>query len=423
MKALLASLALLVLAALGTQLVLDEPGYALLAYGSTSVEMSLFVFVLLGLIAFLLLYIGLSSMLRALQMPTAIRRRTRLHRRQKARDGLAKGLTALAEGRWRDAEKSLVRSARHSSVPLLHHLAAAQAAQMQGDDDLAELYLSRADHCEPTSPLAVALARAEAAAAARDFEGALATLRRMDERVARGGYASVLRARVLARMQAWRELLEILPQLRGRHELPPEELEELTREAVRGSLDSAARDGDLAALQTVWARLDKADRANPTFVASYGAALCTLREPDKAEAAIRGALERHWDDELARLYGVIEHSEPARALKHAEGWLKSHGDSAALLLSLGRLCQQAQLWGKARLYLESSLGQGPSPETYRELAQLLERIGEPARAEECYRKGLRLAVEGVAEPLDSHPEGKQRAVKEAQAPTTEIYPV
>jgi hypothetical protein len=67
------------------------------------------------------------------------------------------------------------------------------------------------------------------------------------------------------------------------------------------------------------------------------------------------ALKRKYDSHLARLYGLVRGSDPARQLQTAEGWLKEHPADPSLLLTLGRLCLQNSLWGKARDYLESSL--------------------------------------------------------------------
>lgn len=423
MKILLVSLVLLVLTAAGIHLVLEEPGYALLAYGETSVEMSLFVFSLLSVFVFAALYLLIGSVGRAWQIPARVHRRSEVHRRQKARDGLARGLTALAEGRWRDAEKALTRSVRGSSVPLLHYLGAAQAAQMLGEPETVERHLEEAAGCDPTSDMAVALARAEAAASQDRHDLALAVLRQLIERVPRGGYEVVLMARILAGMEAWKELLEVLPQLRYRRELQSNEVSGLKHRAVCGALDDAAKTGDLNTARAIWTRLDRGEREDPAFVAAYAQALRTLGEPNEAEAVVQSVLNRQWDEGLAYLYGVLEHSDPSRALRQAEKWLKAHENSPGLLLSLGRLCTREQLWGKARLYFESSLGFGPRAETYQELGRLLQQIGETPRAEECYRKGLKLAVDGVAEPLDEHSEAKPHPVKEAQTLQPDIYPV
>jgi HemY protein len=94
-----------------------------------------------------------------------------------------------------------------------------------------------------------------------------------------------------------------------------------------------------------------------------------------------------------RLYGTLPLDDPAPALNAAEGWVKHHGRDATVLLTLGRLARRARLWGKARAYLEASAGIRPDAETYRDLAELLEQMGENERAQACYRDGLRLAVE------------------------------
>ena len=51
-----------------------------------------------------------------------------------------------------------------------------------------------------------------------------------------------------------------------------------------------------------------------------------------------------------------------------------------LLLALGFICMQQELWGKARNYLEASLAIEPSHTAFVRLGQLLERMGEPEEA-------------------------------------------
>ena len=73
----------------------------------------------------------------------------------------------------------------------------------------------------------------------------------------------------------------------------------------------------------------------------------------------------------------------------AEQWLKKHPDDPYLLLSLGRLCKQRKLWGKARDYLEKSLIYDSSNlETYLELGELSENLEEPLQALVWFKKGL-----------------------------------
>ncbi len=53
---------------------------------------------------------------------------------------------------------------------------------------------------------------------------------------------------------------------------------------------------------------------------------------------------------------------------------------AGLLFSLGRLCMQNEVWGKAQGYLEASVAKAPTADTYLTLAQLSERMDRPAPA-------------------------------------------
>ena len=71
-----------------------------------------------------------------------------------------------------------------------------------------------------------------------------------------------------------------------------------------------------------------------------------------------------------------------------EKLLADHPDDPTLLLTLGRLSLRAQLWGKARGYLEACIGRNGPAQAYRELGQLLERCMSRSKAIEVYRRGL-----------------------------------
>jgi HemY protein len=73
-------------------------------------------------------------------------------------------------------------------------------------------------------------------------------------------------------------------------------------------------------------------------------------------------------------------------IAHAERWLNSHPRDASLLLTLGRLCREKQLWGKAQSYLEASLAVEASAEAHLELAGLLENELEKSAAAERHYK-------------------------------------
>jgi len=121
--------------------------------------------------------------------------------------------------------------------------------------------------------------------------------------------------------------------------------------------------------------------------------LMVLKANDDAELIVRDALKKDWDVDLVYVYGLIEASDRDRQLATAESWLKGHENNPVLLLTLGRLCKRSQLWGKARSYLNASIGIKPNSDAYKELGQLLEQLNEHNEAVECYHRGLLLAAE------------------------------
>ena len=56
-----------------------------------------------------------------------------------------------------------------------------------------------------------------------------------------------------------------------------------------------------------------------------------------------------------------------------------------MLLVLGRLCQDKQLWGKAQSYFEASLSLNASRTAHIALAQLLDRLEQTELANKNYR--------------------------------------
>ena len=101
-------------------------------------------------------------------------------------------------------------------------------------------------------------------------------------------------------------------------------------------------------------------------------------------------LKRNWRGPLVKLYGLTEGPDATRQLKRAESWLRTRGEDADLLLASARLCLRAELWGKARSYLETVIGIRPSPEVFKVYGRLLSQLGDTEAAADAFREGLNL---------------------------------
>jgi HemY protein len=83
-------------------------------------------------------------------------------------------------------------------------------------------------------------------------------------------------------------------------------------------------------------------------------------------------------------------AEALLRIESAERWLGERSRDAQLLAALGRLCAQAELWGKAESFLEASLSFEESRSARLELARLAERLGRRSDAEQHFRKAAEL---------------------------------
>ena len=160
-------------------------------------------------------------------------------------------------------------------------------------------------------------------------------------------------------------------------------------EAHLGLLIESALQGE-AALQQCWDALPKSMQENVELLGAFIELALELGLTTIGERRLYASINRHWDDRLVYLFGMVEGEDPKRQLNEAEKWLSGREENALLLLTLGRLCIRNRLWGKARSYLDASLGLDLRSDSYRTLTELLDEIGETEEAAVQARNALSL---------------------------------
>jgi HemY protein len=88
---------------------------------------------------------------------------------------------------------------------------------------------------------------------------------------------------------------------------------------------------------------------------------------------------------LVLLYGECLDEDALKRIENAERWLNQRPRDWPLLLTLGRLCVQRELWGKAQSYLEASLSVQPTRTAHVALARLFDRMGRVHDANRHFR--------------------------------------
>jgi HemY protein len=385
----------IVVAALIGVAIAEHSGYVLIAYQNFRYESSLWATLALLLAVLLVIFLIRAAITLLTTSGGVVNPWSRRNRRRRVQLAIEQGQMDLAEGRWASAQRHLHRAAEADPQPLLYYLGAARAANEQGRYEDCDNLLERALERQPQAELAIALSHAQLQQDRGDTDNALATLQAMHERHPHNPQVLRQLQRLYQQRGDWSQLIKLMPELRKDKVLPPKELAELERRAWGENLTLAAwRDEDegaptgLASLETAWKGLTSAQRQEPQLVLAYAEQLRRLGADAQAEEVLRTAIKRDYHSHLARLYGLVRGAEPSRQLQAAEGWLKQHPDDPSLLLSLGRICLQSRLWGKARDYLESSLRMQRNPETCAELARLLAQLGETDRSNQLFQEGL-----------------------------------
>lgn len=388
-------LLILVIVVLGAiLLVKEDPGFLLVKYGDYSLETSLAFGIVAVAVTVLLMHFTFRIIMGVWHIPVSVKRQSQSRRFAKSRKLLNLGLIDLAEGRFAQAENNLIKLVDYSESPLIHYLAAARAAQLQGKHDARDKYLKAAHDARPEAEIAIGVTQAELQMSHHQNEQALATLSHLRNIAPRHDYVIRLLARVHYQLEDWRALAELLPDIRKKKLLEDEKLKAMEKVAYKGFLDLNADTDNRAQLDSAWDMIPKVVQAETDIlihcVGLYNKAGWQFAS---AEHLIVKSLDRQWHDGLIEIYGELNTSNPNDQLKQAEKWLAEYGENENLLLALGRICIHAKLWGKAQSYLEASIAISPQAAACFALAELLNNhLQQQDKSSQYYKKGLEICL-------------------------------
>lgn len=374
-----------------------HPGVIVIAFSPWRIDIPLW----LGVIGFIMLYVCfhwailvLEAIFRAAKSVAHLGRYYRKHR---AKSLIRKGYLALMEGNYPLAEKSLEQGAEDSEMPWLTYISAAKAAQAQGEEARALRYLERAKANSGESMLAVSLIQAEYYLTKHRYHDAITVFRALIDKMPNQPVALRGLKEAYLQLHEWERLSNLLPKLKKNHILTPSDYQILEQMVWKNRLLEAST-SSLTDCHTLWKAVPSALHTDAIIALSYAKNLIRHKQYGDAELVLRQAIKTKWNDELVLYYGEIPHLQASKTLSMAENWLNEHPQSDALLLTLGRLCVQQELWGKAQRYYEASLTLKPAPKTYAELATLFEKMKKPELSAALYKKGL-LQIAPVMKPV------------------------
>jgi HemY protein len=380
----------LIFIALGLSLLLSyaiqlDPGYVRISFGNWLVESNLWVLLGLNIALLAAIFIILSILKGSAHFGKKISLIFGKSSQERAKEATEKGIIAFLEGNWAISKKILTRAARKNTNPIINYLAAAQACNELGQTKEAETLLKKAYESAPESDFAVGISQTRIQVQHEQFESALATLIRLKKLQPQHPFVLRQLKLVYLKLEDWQQIIKLIPSLRKslkENETVLKELELLawkklfnqkTEEILnRNQIESATE-----VLAALWKTAPDKLCTDPSLVLTYAEQLIKVNQAAESETLLRITLSQHWHTDLVSLYGIVKGTNPSEQLIHAENWLKERPNNATLLLALGRLSLQNELWGKALEYFEASKRLHQTKESTAELCRLKLRMKKP----------------------------------------------
>jgi len=330
-----------------------------------------------------------------LRSPRDYLRRRALRRRERGYRALTQGMVAVAAGDAEEAKRQARRAASLLNEPPLTLLLAAQAAQLDGDEEAARDYFTRMIERDETAFLGL---RGLLMQAIRNGDDAAAL--ELAERAYRERPQTPWVVRTLLDLQirrgAWEKAVATLGQAQKISLIAPDQAKRQRAAALVEQSRAAERGGE--AVEAV--RLAReAHRLEPGFVPAAAQLAGLLIADGKAREATR-VIEAAWTDTphpaLAHAYAALKGEEtPLERARRFERLGELNRSTRDARLELADIAMAARLWGEARRHLEVAVELGPTARAYRMLGEIEE---EERGDSEAAARWLRKAAEAAPDP-------------------------
>lgn len=383
-------LLLLFALAVAVALVSHNPGYMQLVYPPYRIEMSLPLFLLALLGVFALAYLVLHFVLAVVRLPATVRRFRAERTQAKGRSATMEALSAFLEGRYAEAERAAKQAMELGEHSAIFPIIAARAAHELREFDKRDAYLEAAESKTVGETTMRLMAATKFRLDQHQPQAALASLQELRDAGVKN-HVGALQLELKAQQQAhnWDAVLDTINRLEKRDAVDVTSATQIRQQAWLEKIQAQAQDEQ--ALQAVWKAIPGEIRRRSKVAAAAARAYIELGNYESAQQIVTDRLGEQWDSDLAALYGDCFTGDAVRQIEQGERWLMQHPNDAGLLLSLGKLCLQQGLWGKAQNYLDASISVNPTRAAYTALGHLAEKLQKPDEAFRYFQRAMELS--------------------------------
>ncbi len=371
-------------------LVQDDSGYVLITGTVGSHPFTLETTFIGAFFSALFIFIAFYLVLRLLSFIINMPRRWRYARSRRrqlvAERRYAKAQLLLMDNKAAQAEELFAAAAKYSLSPEICFIGAAEAAQAQNSVNRRDHYLSQIDNMDANSShfMLASIQRAELLVRAKDAAKARKMLESLRVDLPYHPYVLSLLIQTYWQQQDFLAMYELLP---NAYRILSKQTEvKIADDIYEGILSFAASQKDTVMLKEVWEYIPKESRESVNLVLHYAAQLLHTDLPDEADAVLRQAIKRKFDERLVQAYGQLYRGNIKQQLKYLLQLDETHSRNAYVSLAIARLSLRDENWEQAQRYLEKSLSIQHLPEALELLAQIKLQQGDKEGALLAYQK-------------------------------------
>jgi HemY protein len=327
------------------------------------VEFTLTVFIILQIALIIFLHISLKILSFVLSSKRNLLAYFKSRQEQKEISRLRIAITNLVAGEtstlYQEAKKYIREDNKVSKEMLL---LAAKAAHIEGKYSDRDRYIAQLEESDAND---IYLTKALMLIDEGRHHDALAALQKLQKRSV-GSVRVELEALRIGRN--WGQILPLIKVARKLNAMDDDDCHRIELEAIEGRL--ANLDISLLEVEQVSKYASKRIRREPSFVLLMSQALWSRGEVISAQKMVEEYLNSAWDDALVKHYVLISETKNLLALEAVEGWLIKQPRNPTLLMALGVMCRDQELWGKSESYFRASDALDASAEVAYELSKL-----------------------------------------------------
>lgn len=365
-------------------------GYVLVAMGNYTIETSVSKAIIIGVLFYLVL-LGIEWLfLKTLGISRQSYDWLRGRNVRKARKNTYAGMLALAEGDYKNAERLTANSATHSDTPLLNYLAAAEAAQEQGDNAKRDTYLKQAQENSDNS-FAIGLTQAKFHLRQGQYEEAHAALSLLHNKQPKHQQVLKLLSETYQQLGEWQKLLDLLPSLRKAGLITSDDADQLELTAYVGIFQQLAKQEGSHGLQVYWNKMSRKLKAEPSLIAAIGEQLIALDDHDAAKIILLNSVKKSAPNNILAVINQLKLPDYQDLINSLENGRKKFPSSAALESAYAQCQVKAGNIELAIKAYQSAIELTPNADDYYQLGLLLEQQEATNEAQQCFKQGLALS--------------------------------